>query len=436
MSSLGSPCSWSNGSLQGVSDPELSDDEPARLLAPPTSVLLPHPKPGDWVSYVYVDSQCSELGPAQSQRLTADRPLAACLQAMRLGEVRGHGGVRLKLTEHIPRHELALGGVLDVLDLKASGRRPLAGMTVFVREDGVEQRREIPVSGAATSEQEALLLLKVGERGRYTSQAGGRLLEVLHAARREDISLFGDGTLWKLTLKPGSFECPRLGTVVDAVVNGRSKSWAWGRGEVENLLEFSAARIGSGEEAEVSNDGEILYVILMEHVGKDADYAASEMRYEEYVHAVAREVFEKGNAELACWHWEYLKSLLAPACCKDADLQDEEVRGHRALAVKALGALSSCQLHLGRAREACADARKCLEILEDKATARDALRLAAAAAAHDDQELALEACARGLASSDLGAFEIAAFTKIKSRVARARRRHLDAERAFCRRIFA
>jgi tetratricopeptide (TPR) repeat protein len=151
---------------------------------------------------------------------------------------------------------------------------------------------------------------------------------------------------------------------------------------------------------------------------------------------VAREVFQKGNAELAWWHWDYLTALLAPACRKDADLQDEEVRGHRALAAEALGALSTCQLQLGRTREARADALKCLEILEDRATARDALRLAAAAAAHDDQELALEACARGLAFADLGAFEIAAFARIKSRVARARRRHTDAERAFCRRIFA
>ena len=423
---------------------DLSDDleEPARLLSSPSSVLLPHPKPGDWVRYFYVDSQCSEMGLARSERLSSELqgPLGDCLRSMRLGEVRAVKGTdkRIKLTGHVPRHHLELGGFLDILELKASHKRPLAGMTVFAREDETETRHEIPVSGASTSLQEALLLLKVGERARYTLQDEAKVLEVLHAARLEDISLFGDGSLWKLSLKAplGSFECPRLGTVVSAVVNGRKMSWTWGHGEVENLLEFSAARIGSGEEAEIRKDEEILYVICMEHIGKDPEYVAAEVRYEEHVHAAAREVFENGNAELAWWHWDHLRTLLAPACDKNADLQDEEVQSQRALAVKVLGALSGCDLHMGRTGEACASALKTLEMLGDEAKAKDVLRLAAAASANKDEELALEACERGLALPDIDAFEKAAFDSIKIKVARARQRHLAAERAFCKRIFA
>jgi hypothetical protein len=440
------------GSMEGAAstaDPpgsysELEElDDGARLLSAPGSLLLPAPKPGDWVTYVRVDSQCADLGLEPcSLRLPGGAPdcLGACLQSMRLGEVRAVKGLdwRIRLAEHVPRHELALGGVLDVLELTEHQKRPLVGMAVFFRQDGAEVREEIPISGARTALQEALLLLKVGERGKFASEAGVRLLEVTHVACSEDISPFGDKSLWKLSLKAplGSFECPRLGSTVTAVVNGEPMSWTWGRGEVNNLLEFSTARIGSGEEAEIraSKDGELMFLIRVEHVGKDADYAALDVSYEQHANAVARELFDRGNAQLAWWHWDHLRDLLAPACCDEPE--DKDAESQRALALQVLGSLSTCELHLGRTNEACQYAARRVALLGGKAAARDFLRLACAAAANKDEVRALEACGRGLALPTLALFEKQAFAKIKARVAKAQRQHLAAERAFCRRMFA
>jgi len=440
--------------------PDFEAVEGTRLLSEAASALLPLPRDGDLVTYVEVDCQGRALSEeGTTYRLgcgLGDTPSSwstgvdACLRGTRQGEARalkqetpGALPVRVRLLRHVPRRELARGAVLDVTQVQTNMKRASPGMTVFFQKDGQARRRTL---GAAPAdlEEEALLLLKVGEVGELRATADAETfddLAITHVALNEDVSALGDGTLWKLSLSlpSGAFERPHLGTRVSALVDDVAKEWAWGLGAVPNELEFATLMMGNGERAEIrtSSAGEVAFRVEIVHLGSDKAFEASEETPEERGCAVAKELYLRGNRLLAWWHWSNVRDVLAPLCQQAAKEEDAEgAVAARRLAARALGNLSVCARQLGRCEEARESASRCLDLLGENWRVADMLRLAKAALACQDEGCARRACERGSARPEISAEEKRGFQTVMAELRASGRAQRATERAFCQRIFA
>lgn len=305
------------------------------------NVLLPLPKPGDKVDFQY-------RGQLQTLRLPtgSEEPLHACLAACRPGETRMLAGSPLQLLRLRPRHWLGDGAHLEVHELSLDRRRPQAGSVAFFDENGCAQRRQLQEGALGGLLDQALQRLHVGEAATMHVDGDSRSLRLLHVAHYEDVSLFGDSSARKLSLRDGGYDAPSLLGAVTALVDGKERSWKWGRGEVDLPLELAVRKMSNGECAEVHEEDRCRQVELT-HVAQ----AHCEEPLEEATNALARRLYAEGKLELAWWHFCSVGRLLTARCAAGDPAARE-------LGARAAGALSVVSLRLGQPQLALAASRR------------------------------------------------------------------------------
>jgi hypothetical protein len=412
---------------------------------------------GDLVCFTLLRADGSPLGPPVEYRLGSRPPpppstgwtlaVEECLLRMRCGNVMliRAPPVRVRLDRHVPRRCLpSQRGHVDVTRTEATeGRkkRPQAGAVVWFLRDGEPRRRRIPQS-QQTPEEEALMLLCPGQAGVLVLGSGDTdaadppvLLEPTHAAVFEDVSAAGDASLWKLALNcpSGCHDRARMGKTVDAIVDGQSRSWRWGRGTVDDVLELAAFRIGVSEEAEIWADPEGPKICSMKviHVGDDMEFVARGLSIEEVSCEVAKALYLQGRFQLASWHWSYVRDSL-PAARLGEKSEDEP---ERRLASQAVGNLAACALQMGRYSEALAHARKSVEMRRHP-RAVDWLRLCDAARAQNRMEEATLAAQNAAACADITRQQRVKLARLRSGLREDLAVQAQAEKLFCKRVFA
>ena len=305
---------------------------------------------------------------------------------------------------------------------------------------GSVPRHFSPLLAHKPPEEEALALLCPGQAGELWLPVGEDathlrrpiVLEPTHAAVFEDISAGADGSLWKLSLPGvgGSHDRPRMGKTVEALVDGSYRSWCWGHGHVDDVLELAAFRVGVFEEAEIWNDPEGVRVctIKVTHVGDDVDFVAQGISVEEASSRAAKALYQRGRLELASWHWAYVRDALPRSL-----LEEETPEMH--LAAQATGNLAACALAMGKNAEALIQARQSLA-MRIKPRAVDWIRLGKAARSQGLVKEASTAAKRATECPDLTPSQKIQLATLRLSLREAQATQVRAEKDFCQRALA